>query len=281
LQYDGEELAKVRETIKQNLIYIDEHNAKYEQGLVDFFMGPNQFTHWTDEKFNNMLPIIREDSFLNRRKRAAPYSLGVAPVVPSCTTFQPYKSWTEEGKVQDAKDQRNCGDCYIFAANSVTESAVSIAYNVAPPSYSEQHILDCGVRGCQGGWHSDVWPLSKTFNGVVETSNFNAYTAIKSATCNNSVSVDSRAIVDYWEDFPRNNEANLPCYLNSNGPVFATLWAAKDFRYVAGGVYRNTDGTCANNSLNHAVVITGYGTTSTGIPYWILKNSWSKFWGKI
>jgi cathepsin L len=281
LQFDGEELVKVREAIKQNLIYVDDHNAKYEQGLVDFFMGPNELMHLTDEELKDMLPEMSEDEFLNRRKRAATQLKGVNPIVPSCTKFPSYKNWAEEGKVQGVKNQNSCSSAYIFASNAVTESAVSIVYNVAPPSYSEQYLLDCSARGCRGGWYSDVWPLSKTFNGTVETSNYKAYSYRKSPLCNKSVSVDSRAIVDYWEDFPRNNEPNLPCYLNSKGPVFAALWVAKDFLYYAGGVYRNTDGTCAKNAVNHAVVIVGYGTTSRRIPYWNLKNSFGKSWGKI
>ena len=43
------------------------------------------------------------------------------------------------------------------------------------------------------------------------------------------------------------------------------------FKYYSGGVY--DDCTCRSNSLNHAMLLVGYGVDAeTGYDYWVLKN---------
>jgi cathepsin L len=45
------------------------------------------------------------------------------------------------------------------------------------------------------------------------------------------------------------------------------------------GVFENS--TCPKDQPNHAVVIVGYGTDPvSGKDFWILRNSWSTFWGE-
>ncbi|KAI8001589.1 Senescence-specific cysteine protease SAG12 [Camellia lanceoleosa] len=49
-----------------------------------------------------------------------------------------------------------------------------------------------------------------------------------------------------------------------------------DFKLYSSGVFT---GNCGTN-LDHAVTIIGYGATSDGTKYWLVKNSWGSGWGE-
>ncbi|MGH0133972.1 UNVERIFIED_CONTAM: hypothetical protein FKN15_062722 [Acipenser sinensis] len=64
-----------------------------------------------------------------------------------------------------------------------------------------------------------------------------------------------------------------------NGPVAVSIDAAhKSFLFYSSGVYYEPQ--CGNtvNDLDHAVLAVGYGVLK-GEPYWLVKNSWSTYWG--
>ena len=42
------------------------------------------------------------------------------------------------------------------------------------------------------------------------------------------------------------------------------------FQYYTSGIFCDSD--CNQAGLNHAMLVVGYGTDSTGLDYWILKN---------
>merc|ERR1719495_1336327 len=50
--------------------------------------------------------------------------------------------------------------------------------------------------------------------------------------------------------------------------------------FYSSGLWHDKD--CKPDELDHAVLLVGYGTdNSTGVPmdYWLIKNSWSSYWG--
>lgn len=77
------------------------------------------------------------------------------------------------------------------------------------------------------------------------------------------------------------DEENLKQALSAIGPLAVGINGNIDSFFNYGkGVY---DDPLCNDTINHAVLLVGYGTDHTFKPpkdYWIVKNSWSKNWGE-
>jgi KDEL-tailed cysteine endopeptidase len=58
------------------------------------------------------------------------------------------------------------------------------------------------------------------------------------------------------------------------GPVGVSVDADTNFRNYAGGIL-----TDCGASLNHGIVVVGYGADASGNEYWIVRNSWGPSWG--
>ena len=77
--------------------------------------------------------------------------------------------------------------------------------------------------------------------------------------------------------------ANLQHQLTVGGPVSVSIDATPpDFYYYGGGVYDNA--ACTAYDLDHSVLAVGFGvvakTPTETQKYWIVKNSWSSYWGE-
>ena len=62
------------------------------------------------------------------------------------------------------------------------------------------------------------------------------------------------------------------------GPLSAAVNAAL-LQFYWGGIYDPYDYWCDPESLDHAVLLVGYGSED-GKDYWIVKNSWGDQWGE-
>lgn len=61
------------------------------------------------------------------------------------------------------------------------------------------------------------------------------------------------------------------------GPLAVSMDADHlDFRFYKNGIFVQPE--CEDTRTNHAVALVGYGVEN-GVEYYLLKNSWSKYWG--
>jgi cathepsin B len=75
----------------------------------------------------------------------------------------------------------------------------------------------------------------------------------------------------------QNNVRQIQLEIFHNGPVQSQMIAYDDFLFYKSGVYQHVKG---NSNGNHAVKIIGWGIEN-GVDYWLVANSWNKFWVNI
>ncbi|VDP35113.1 unnamed protein product [Echinostoma caproni] len=73
------------------------------------------------------------------------------------------------------------------------------------------------------------------------------------------------------------NEQTLKVMVSSQGPIAIAVDADRGFHQYSRGIYQSP--SCSSRSLNHAVLVVGYGE-DRGNRYWIIKNSWGPDWGE-
>ena len=77
------------------------------------------------------------------------------------------------------------------------------------------------------------------------------------------------------------DESTVKNILLAKGPLSIGIDASlSSFSFYSHGIY--DDPQCKNgvDDLDHSVLLVGYGTLS-GTDYWLVKNSWSTYWGNL
>eukprot|EP00919_Chromeraceae_sp_WS-2016_P040299 GHVR01096251.1.p1 GENE.GHVR01096251.1~~GHVR01096251.1.p1 ORF type:complete len:135 (-),score=30.05 GHVR01096251.1:66-470(-) len=73
-------------------------------------------------------------------------------------------------------------------------------------------------------------------------------------------------------------EAALKEAINIGAVSAVTDSSSRDFQFYSKGIF---DGICGIRP-DHAVTVVGYATDrTTGVNYWIIKNTWGLYWGEV
>lgn len=147
---------------------------------------------------------------------------------------------------------------------------------------SEQYLIDCvyglAEKGCSRGGNVEEALNYVADNGGVplEIDDPNIYTQ---KACDQST--PKAMILNPCSPFYRfyESDENIKAALYYYG-VLAVGVDASGYEFYGGGIFKSPD-YAGQLQVNHAVGLVGYGTdASTGIPFWLIRNSWGSGWGE-
>eukprot|EP00062_Callorhinchus_milii_P009980 gi/632954830/ref/XP_007893169.1/ PREDICTED: digestive cysteine proteinase 1-like [Callorhinchus milii] len=252
------------------------HNMRYIHSMnranLTYKMEINHLADQTTDELASMRGRLISSE--PNKGRPFPAERYVSVIVP------PSMDWRLYGAVNPVKDQAVCGSCWSFSITGVLEGALFLKTGDLI-LLSQQMLVDCtwgyGNRACDGGreWQTFEWIMKH--GGVATAESYGPYLG-ENGFCHYNDSTMT-AKVKYYTSVTTGNSEELKMAIFKNGPVSVGIDAAhRSFRFYSSGVYYEPQ--CGNKlwNLNHAVLAVGYGTLD-GEPYWLIKNSWSTYWG--
>eukprot|EP00403_Amphidinium_massartii_P011309 CAMPEP_0178425600 /NCGR_PEP_ID=MMETSP0689_2-20121128/28806_1 /TAXON_ID=160604 /ORGANISM="Amphidinium massartii, Strain CS-259" /LENGTH=357 /DNA_ID=CAMNT_0020047267 /DNA_START=53 /DNA_END=1123 /DNA_ORIENTATION=- len=185
------------------------------------------------------------------------------------------------------REQGECGSCWAVAAVGAMEMHSEIAgHGVGRLSYEQ--LVDCvpnpqhcgGDGGCEGAT-AELGFLYTSQNKLHLADQYQGYQEGVKAGCRPVKDTTPHyATVQGFVKLVENKVAPVIQILSSSGPVVASVDAGGWSMYGS-GIFNS----CSRNAtVNHAVLLLGYGKGSTetegGQKYWLIRNSWGPSWGE-
>lgn len=278
----------------------------------------NQFGDMTPQEFKDKILSRSFESFPSRRdvhrrepkKRMGKIFLEKKSINRTSDAFD----WGEHGAVTNVQDQGTVGTCWAFSTIGNIEGQWYLSSDDNElVDLSEEFLVDCdGSRdddagradcGVFGGWPYLAYQFLIDAGGVPteETNPYccgtgDCYPCMTGPVslcgpppyyCDEEItkacpSAQLYASISDWH-YVSSDEELMKVDLEEIGPLSALLDATQ-LQFYKSGVWEGKSfgpdiSGCTKNSLNHAIVVTGYGSDS-GTPYWRVKNSWGTAWGE-
>ncbi|KAF9596257.1 hypothetical protein IFM89_008420 [Coptis chinensis] len=264
------------EIFKDNLRFIDEHNA----GNHTYKLGLNKFADLSCDEFGSMYlgTYVKRNGSEHLTLRSSSYKSASSSKEITAEKLPSSVDWRERGAVTSVKDQRTCGACWAFAATAAVEGINKIVTGNLS-ELSAQVLLDCdnydyyfnGNAGCNGGLPDLAFEYIISSGGIVHEDDYpyharNRYCFLDKRN-KEVVTIDDYRSID--------DEKALQAVV-AKQPVALSIYIKRGaLTFYKSGIFT---GPCGSDSI-HSMTIVGYGVDN-GIKYWIVKNSWGADWGE-
>uniref|UniRef100_A0A8C5LF25 Cathepsin L1-like n=1 Tax=Jaculus jaculus TaxID=51337 RepID=A0A8C5LF25_JACJA len=255
---------------EKNMQIIELHNKEYSEGKHSYTMEMNAFGDLTNTEFMTHMngfqkQTINKVKLLQKRQ---------TPDLPKSM------DWREKGYVTPVKDQGSCNSCWAFSVTGALEGQM-FQKTGQLIELSTQNLVDCsqaqGNMGCNGGSIEYAFQYVKDNRGL-NTEDSYPYEA-QDGPCRHKPENSTANVTGIVMVSPHENA--LMHAVATVGPISAAVDTAfVSFRFYKEGIYYEPK--CSNTSVSHAVLVVGYGyeeEESNNNHYWLIKNSWGKFWG--
>jgi KDEL-tailed cysteine endopeptidase len=257
-----------KDVFAKNFVYIEETNNKE----LSFKLGLNAFADKTPEEI-----------------QAAHFGLGdlkneesPAPTTHRTLQFGPIynmplnKDWHELDSMNKVVHQGSCGSCYAFATITSLEHMYYLKTG-RKVRLSEQELVDCskghGNTGCRGGWMHQSYDYVIQNEGIQLASTY-PYVGTENRICRFDTQRNVKGLLSGYVKIEKHNNDHILMALQNT--VVPSAVDAGELSFYSSGVF---DKKTCSTSINHAIVIVGYGETRSGVKYWNVRNSWGPDWG--
>ena len=264
---------------------VDRHNA---QSGNTYVMGLNHMADWSSKERAQLNGFRLDPNSLKISvAQMADSEAYLAKILGSSGAPIPEEmDWRQvPGRVGPVGDQGPCGSCWAFSTVGLLEGQ-EVVRNVTKTSViglSEQELVDCSKPnnlGCMGGSIEDALNDIARLGGIESDKDY-PYKG-KDQKC----SLDTKKVVLVNSGsvlLPQGDEEKLKETVATYGPVSIAIYASDNFHFYESGVLNDHYCTIDEDiwlDLNHALLIVGYGTDPKQGDFWILKNSWSEYFGE-
>lgn len=236
---------------------------EYEEGTAVY--GETIFSDMTRAEFKKFYTSGSMEPKYNPMMKEAKIPTGDIP-----ESFD----WRDHNAVTPVKNQGSCGSCWAFSTTGNIEGQWAIKKNKLVP-LSEQELVDCDKLddGCQGGLPTDAYTAIMQIGGLEGEADY-PYRG-RNDKCSFDKS-EVRATISGAVNIS-SDEQEMASWLYKNGPISIGINAFM-MQFYLGGIAHPWKIFCNPRSLDHGVLIVGYGVKGSK-PYWIVKNSWGASWG--
>ncbi|CAD5228257.1 unnamed protein product [Bursaphelenchus xylophilus] len=255
--------------------------------------------------------VLARDIAKNPRAFSPPTDYNITTIPKE---FDSRKAWPEcADLINSVQDQSLCGSCWAVSSSTALADRICIATKgKTKVSLSTIDLVSCCSEcgySCVGGYPHRAFKYIYD-NGIVTGTNYTHPDGCKPypfkpcehtggafrskypqcygrqpspPKCEQKCSKDGykrtfendKFYVSTWYNLNK-DAVGLQKEIMTNGPaVFTAMRMYEDFLYYRSGVYEHIAGRYFGL---HAVRVIGWGEEN-GVPYWIVANSWNKYWG--